>query len=858
MARLCHAVLAAALCCGSVSAQVNDLLPGDHSRTVAVGDRVRAYHVHVPASYTGKRALPVVLVLHGGGGNGRQMARYSGMSRTADREGFLAVYPDGSGRLKGVLLTWNTGLPGIYATRTKSDDLEFIRSLLDDLETIANVDRRRVYATGISNGAMLSLMLAAHMPDRIAAVAPVAGTVKTGPRPGARPVSVLFFHGTKDRHVPIEGGIGPNSRVRFRFPSVADTVAVWVEASGCPSRPKIEDLPDRGDDRTSVQRHTYGPGREGAEVVLYRIEGGGHTWPGSRQGLAGMLGPTTRDISANEIIWAFFKRHPMAGTQDRKPVPKAKAGARAVRPPFFSVQIPLRDGQALAGDVYLPARDGRWPAILILTPYDRRRYRATGRREPGQSRFFARDRYAWVTVDWRGYYGSEAAQAKTRKAGGEQRGEDGYDAVEWIAKQNWCVGRVGTWGASALGKAQFWAAAKRPPNLACIAPIVAAHGFSYAHHYSGGVLKKAHVERKTKIGFPGVEPLVKAHPTYDAPWRRAERGTGFSRIDLPVLMIGGWYDSDTEGVLDTFHALLTKAGPRAREHLRLLVGPWTHVGATMSRRQQGQLQFPEAEGAAHAAGERFFDYWLREQRDNGWAEQPRVSYFLMGASQWLPAESWPPPALQTRPLYLRADKTLSPDPPGEPAAGSAFRYDPRDPSPTVGGMNLPSGWGDRALADGPMDQRRLVEGRGDCLVFTTAPLDRDLSLIGQATVELHLSSDRKDTDVAVRLCDVYPDGRSMLLTDGIQRMRYREGLSRPAFMAPGEVYPVSVRLVPTAHRFLRGHRIRLVITSSHYPRFARNPNTGQHWFDAESALVATNTVHHDGTLRSALVLVGLP
>jgi len=326
-----RAILAAAMGCAWAYAQVGDLLPGDHSRTVAVGERTRTYHVHVPASYDGTRAFPVVLVLHGGGGNGRQMARYSGMSRTADREGFLAVYPDGSGRLKRVLLTWNTGLPGIYATRIKSDDLGFVRALLDDFETVANVDRRRVYATGISNGAMLSLMLAAHMPDRIAAVAPVAGTIKDSARPGARPVSVLFFHGTKDGHVPIEGGIGPNSRVRFRFPALADTVAAWAKANGCPSTPKVEDLPDRTDDGATVQRHTYGPGREGSEVVVYRIEGGGHTWPGSPQGLAGMLGPTTRDIKANEIIWAFFKRHPMGAAQTPKPAAKPKADASAGR-----------------------------------------------------------------------------------------------------------------------------------------------------------------------------------------------------------------------------------------------------------------------------------------------------------------------------------------------------------------------------------------------------------------------------------------------------------------------------------------------------------------------------------------------
>jgi len=267
-------------------------------------------------------------------------------------------------------------------------------------------------------------------------------------------------------------------------------------------------------------------------------------------------------------------------------------------------------------------------------------------------------------------------------------------------------------------------------------------------------------------------------------------------------------------------------------------------------------RFPEAEDFSHREAQRFFDYWLRGLRENGWSARPRIRYFQMGAAQWEHSDDWPPAGLVERTYHLSPDGKLSDTQPAPDAPSRTFRYDPRDPSPTVGGMNLPSGlaWELPAVKAGPMDQRAGVESRQDCLMYTTDVLDVDISLKGAARLKLHVSSDRVDTDVAARVCDVYPDGRSMLIADGIQRMRFRAGLTNETLMTPGQVYAATVQLVTTAHTFRKGHRIRIVITSSNYPRFDRNPNTGQHTFDAQRALVATNTVYHGRERVSALVL----
>ena len=284
------------------------LEPGDHTRSVESDGRTRSYIVHLPPSCDGSKPLPVVLAFHGGGSNAKQMARFCGLNDKADEAGFIAVYPDGTGRFER-MLTWNAGNCCGYAMRNNVDDVAFVRTLLDDLGSAAKIDEDRVYATGMSNGAMISYRLASELSDRIAAIAPVAGPMGTETCNPKRPVPVMHFHGTDDEFAAFQGGPGPKSISQIDFYSVEHSIEAWVKANGCPAKPTITKEPDRTDDGMTVTRKTYGPGGAGSEVILFIIEGGGHTWPG-REPRIERLGKSTRDISANDLLWEFFRKHP--------------------------------------------------------------------------------------------------------------------------------------------------------------------------------------------------------------------------------------------------------------------------------------------------------------------------------------------------------------------------------------------------------------------------------------------------------------------------------------------------------------------------------------------------------------------
>ncbi len=285
------------------------LPPGDHTRSLEVDNRTRTYLVHVPPKYDSKNPTPVVLAFHGGGSNAEQMVRFCGLNETADRAGFIAVYPNGTGRLAKVL-TWNGGNCCGYAMQNKVDDVAFTKALLDDLATVLKVDAKRVYATGMSNGAIMAYRLASELSERIAAIAPVSGpmgTEKCGPK---RPVPVMHFHGTDDGFAPFKGGKGDKSVSGTEFYSVEHSIRAWVEANGCKKEPATDELPDKAKDGTKVTQKPYGSGKDGTEVVLVVIEGGGHTWPGREPGFK-LLGKATKNVSANDLMWEFFEKHPM-------------------------------------------------------------------------------------------------------------------------------------------------------------------------------------------------------------------------------------------------------------------------------------------------------------------------------------------------------------------------------------------------------------------------------------------------------------------------------------------------------------------------------------------------------------------
>jgi polyhydroxybutyrate depolymerase len=304
--------LAAGLVSALLGLGVQPLTPGDHLRSVHIGGLERTYLVHIPPAHDPGRPTPVVLVLHPFGTNARLMTRISGFSETADRGGFLAVYPNGSGRSER-FLSWNEG--GL-SLRT-ADDVGFLAAVLDDLALVANVDPARTYAAGMSNGAMMCYRLAAELPHRIAAIASVAGTMAHSlPRP-SRPVPVLIFHGTEDTMIPLRASDARAPR-SVAFKPVEETASHWAEIDGCSLPPVTVDVPNRRDDGLLIRRKRYGPGKDGAEVVLYVIEGGGHTWPG-REFRGGLLGKSAVDLPASDLIWKFFQEHPMGPPVDKPP-----------------------------------------------------------------------------------------------------------------------------------------------------------------------------------------------------------------------------------------------------------------------------------------------------------------------------------------------------------------------------------------------------------------------------------------------------------------------------------------------------------------------------------------------------------
>jgi polyhydroxybutyrate depolymerase len=309
----------------------------DHAHTLEHGGLTRSFKVHTPPAYDGSKPLPVVLVLHGGGGHADNMIRWIGMNDTADEAGFIAVHPNGSPfgaatipDARQELCVWNAGTCCPPAEGEPADDVGFIRVMLDALADSYAVDERRIYATGASNGAMMAYLLASQLSDRIAAIAPVACAMGFENIEAERPVPVLHIHGTEDMNAPMAGGVGSNARAKFVQMPLGKCIAKWVKLNGCPPEPAVEELPDVADDGTRVRREIYGPGTDGAEVILYLIEGGGHTWPGAPdlaeyylQGtkIRGIeadpwyleffrrCGRASRDISANEVIWEFFSRH---------------------------------------------------------------------------------------------------------------------------------------------------------------------------------------------------------------------------------------------------------------------------------------------------------------------------------------------------------------------------------------------------------------------------------------------------------------------------------------------------------------------------------------------------------------------
>lgn len=510
------------------------------------------------------------------------------------------------------------------------------------------------------------------------------------------------------------------------------------------------------------------------------------------------------------------------------------------------IQIPMRDGKSLSADLYLPSGQSQYPVILIQTPYNKNTFRFFLPLGVGQN--IDDSPYAFVVLDWRCFYGSTLAC----DPGGPSRGEDGYDAVEWIAAQSWCNGKVGTWGLSALGVVQFQTAREKPPHLVCAVPMVASPQTRYHQYFPGGVALPEFLETLNSL-FNGAFTLIAQNPYYNFVWQLAESTTFYpEEIEIPMLHIGGWFDHNTEDNFIWFNAM-RDVSPAADKQW-LLMGPWTHGG--FGSAMQGELSFPQAMQTHNEVANAFFLHYLLDE-DNGWESTPRVMYFQMGDNVWLEDETFPPvEGITMSQFYLRDDMSLSLEN-GLSAQSASFQYDPNDSSPTIGGKTLSD-----ELPQGPYDQSIDVESRNDNLIFTTPVLTEDIVLKGQVKVHLFVSSDRPDTDIALRLTEVYPDGRSMALGQISQRMRFRSGytMADESFMQPGQMYEIAMTFDQLANTFKAGNRIRLIITSSNYPWFNRNANTDGEMYPSNNLdtlvnpLIARNMIHMQGAFPSRIIL----
>lgn len=522
-----------------------------------------------------------------------------------------------------------------------------------------------------------------------------------------------------------------------------------------------------------------------------------------------------------------------------------QAVARFAQPPEKKTEkIAMRDGTLLATDLYLPQGDGPFPVVLTRTPY--------GRVKRGKDAVsFVNDGYVFIIQDMRGRFDSQGENLPFHGCGWSEH-QDGVDTLAWIKKQPWCDGRIATIGGSAGGITQNLLAGAAPDDLKAQYISVAAASMYSDGTYIGSAFRKADIENWTTGNKfdPKALELMRSHPSYDDYWARFETATRHAQMKAPAVHVGGWFDMFAQGTLDEFVGRQHRGAPGAKGAQKLVMGPWTHA---IGKMPAGELTFPNATRVpVHYDPLRWFAHYLKGQ-DNGAEKEPAVAYYVMGdtvtpgapGNEWRFANDWPVPAKETA-VYLTGDRRLSLEKPSVAAAPHEYTFDPANPCPTLGGHNL-------TIDRGSMDQRK-IEGRDDVLVFTSDVLDKPVEVTGRIFAKIFISSSAADTDISVRLCDVYPDGRSMLIAEGIQRLRYRKSREKPEPLTPGQVEEVSIDCWSTSQIFNTGHRVRVTITSSNFPRFDVNPGTAQPWSEAGEKVKQTNRIHCDAEHPSRLVV----
>ena len=514
------------------------------------------------------------------------------------------------------------------------------------------------------------------------------------------------------------------------------------------------------------------------------------------------------------------------------------------RQTFFkrTYMVEMRDGVKLATDVYRPLlRFFPHGTILLRTPYNKDALKIIG---------VICSLLGWPTViqDMRGRYASEGNDTVYQNSH-----TDGPDTLSWIANQTWCNGKIATVGPSALGINQYLMAGANPPNLAGQFIMVATPNLHKHAIFQGGQFRKALVEGWLEDqGSTYVLDEIFENENYSLEfWTNVSLEDNWQDVNVPAMHLGGWYDIFLQGIIDGFLGYQNLGGPGAKGKSKLIMGPWTHDGYI--KRNQGVLTYPR-NSLGFWTLRMFKDLLLQYTMDKStcFDNWPAVIYYVMGdvndtnapGNEWRYADDWPIPAIQ-REWYLHEGGLLSTELSGNYDSIS-YLYDPLNPVPTIGGQNL-------NIERGPFDQQE-VEDRDDVLVFTSEILTEPYEATGPIKARLNVSSDCPDTDFTVKLTDVYPDGRSMLITDGILRMRNRNGTDHWELMQPGEIYEVEVDLLSTSYIWNTGHCIRIAISSSNYPRFLNNPNTADGIYKNTTYNIANNTVYLDSIHPSCIVL----
>jgi len=507
--------------------------------------------------------------------------------------------------------------------------------------------------------------------------------------------------------------------------------------------------------------------------------------------------------------------------------------------------VPMRDNIQLATDVYVKPQNQQHGAILIRTPYNKDALILLGMN-------WAQNGWPTVIQDVRGRFASEGIDTVFKSDH-----TDGPDTLAWIANQTWSNGKIATFGGSALGITQYMTAGANPSQLACQYIQVATPDMYKHAMYPGGEFRKNLVEEWLKAqGSTDILPEIWTHENYTMDyWTNVSLADKWDQVNVPAIHIGGWYDIFTQGTIDGFRGYQHQGGPGAQGKSKLIIGPWTHGGAGITT--QGELTYPT--NSIDNFSQALFWQMVNEYTMDGPTDYdtwPAVTYYVMGdvndsnasGNEWRYADDWPIPSIE-RAWYLQPDRSLQTMIPTEEEQFT-YSYDPINPVPTVGGGNL-------NIAAGPFDQR-LVENRSDVLVFTSPVLEQPYEATGAITARLFVSSDCPDTDFTVKLTDVYPDGRSMLITDGILRMRNRNGFDHWEMMEPGTIYQVDVDLWSTSYVWNSGHQIRIAVSSSNYPRCLNNPNTAEGIYKNTTCSVAQNTVYVDSIHSSCLLLPEIP